>query len=67
MSLCLSSMTRKSLYFGALGNCLKARSARLSSGSQRATMFSPAQPFKSVKPLPPEPMAAMLSFSEGDL
>jgi hypothetical protein len=32
-----------------------------------ATMFSLAHPAMSLAPLPPAPMAAMLSFSLGDL
>ncbi len=62
----LSSILRKSAYFGAFSYCLKVFSAERASGSASATMFSEAQPAMSTAPRPPAPMAAMFSFSFGD-
>src|SRR3954469_21316990 len=64
----LSSICRKSLYFVAFGKRSKVWDERLSSPSQRATMFSvgAAAPMLDA-PGPPEPIEAKLSFSLGDL
>ena len=64
---CSSSILRKSLYFGAFSYSLNLRAARFSSTSQSATIFSEAQPLRSLCAFPPAPMDAMLSFSFGDL
>ncbi len=60
----LSSMTRKSLYFGALSKRLNTGAARSSSTSHRATMFSvrAASP-ESAAPWLPQPTTAMWSLS----
>jgi len=55
------------LYCFAFGNSLNVLAADFQSGSAKATIFSVAQPVMSLCPLPPAPMAAMLSFSFGDL
>ena len=64
----LSSICRKSLYFGTLGKRLKMCVARRSSTSQSATMFSvgaAAPMFEAA--CPPEPIDPKFSFSLGDL
>src|SRR5262245_28068710 len=66
-SFSLSSISRKSLYFRAPEKRSKVRAAFFQSTSHRATTFSEAQPPMSEAPLPPAPMAPMLSFSLGDL
>src|ERR1700690_2221854 len=64
----LSSIWRKSRYLAALGKALKDSAARRSSTSQSAAMFSVgAAARRLVAPCPPEPIAAKLSFSFGDL
>ncbi len=65
----LSSIFRKSVYFGRFGYRLKTCSALNESTSHSATMFSPkrAHPEMSLAALPPAPMEAMFSFSFGDL
>ena len=60
----LSNMTRKSLYFAALGKRARFPAARLSSTSHKATMFSVrAAASRSAPPWPPQPTAATFSFS----
>src|SRR5690349_12248271 len=63
----LSSIWRKSLYFGKLSYLANMRAAFFESTSHSATMFSDSQPVISLSALPPAPMEAMFSFSFGDL
>ena len=68
LELSLSSILRKSLYFGGLGNSLWILADFLSSTSHNATMFSVgAQPRISLSAFPPAPIEAIFSFSLGDL
>src|SRR2546421_10472993 len=67
MPFSLSSIWRKSLYCFALGYFWNVSAAFFQSGSHKATMFSALQPSMSEAPFPPAPIAAMLSFSLGDL
>ena len=63
----LSSIRRKSLYLAAFGYLSKVLAARFQSGSAKAMMFSLEHPAMSLAPLPPTPIAAIFSFSFGDL
>ena len=58
-----SSICRKSAYLAAFAWRLNMCAARPESMSQSATMFWLSQPSMSTCPLPPEPIAAMLSRS----